>query len=52
MPAIYGDYDPVTGNYQNKDAWTRNIRERSADIVTKSYAFQPLLGPPSGVTQI
>src|SRR5258708_4602698 len=52
MPAIYGDYDPVTGNYQNKDAWTRNIRERSADIVTKSYAFQPLLGPPAGVTQI
>jgi hypothetical protein len=52
MPAIYGDYDPVTGNYQNKDAWTRNIRERSADIVTKAYAFQPLLGPPAGVGQI
>jgi hypothetical protein len=52
MPAIYGDYDPVTGNYQNKDAWTRNIRERSADICTKSYAFQPLLGPPGGLAQI
>lgn len=52
MPAIYGDYDPVTGNYQNKDAWTRNIRERSVDIVTKSYAFQPLLGPPAGLAQI
>lgn len=52
MPAIYGDYDPTTGNYQNKDAWTRNIRERSADIVTKAYAFQPLLGPPGGLAQI
>jgi hypothetical protein len=45
MPAIYGDYDATTGNYQNKDAWTRNIRERSTDIVTKPYAFMPLIGP-------
>ena len=45
MPAIYGDYDPSTGNYQNKDAWTRNIRERSADIVTKPYGFMPVVGP-------
>ena len=45
MPAIYGDYDTVTGNYQNKDAWTRNIRERSADIVTKPYGFMPVIGP-------
>jgi major capsid protein Gp23 len=45
MPAIYGDYDTVTGNYQNKDAWTRNIRERSADITTKPYAFQPITTP-------
>jgi hypothetical protein len=45
MPAIYGDYDPVTGNYQNKDAWTRNIRERSADITTKPYAFQAITTP-------
>jgi hypothetical protein len=45
MPAIYGDYDPSTGNYQNKDAWTRNIRERSADIVTKPYGFMPVIGP-------
>jgi hypothetical protein len=52
MPAIYGDYDAVTGNYQNKDAWTRNIRERSASIVTKAYSFQPLLGPPGGLAQI
>lgn len=45
MPAIYGDYDASTGNYQNKDAWTRNIRERSAHIVTKPYGFQPIKGP-------
>jgi hypothetical protein len=45
MPAIYGDYDTTTGNYQNKDAWTRNIRERSADITTKPYAFQPVTTP-------
>jgi hypothetical protein len=45
MPAIYGDYDTTTGNYQNKDAWTRNIRERSADITTKPYAFQPITTP-------
>jgi hypothetical protein len=45
MPAIYGDYDTSTGAYSNKDAWTRNIRERSADVVTKPYAFQPVKGP-------
>jgi hypothetical protein len=45
MPAIYGDYDPVTGNYQNKDVWTRNIRERSASLVTRSYGFMPITGP-------
>jgi hypothetical protein len=42
MPAIYGDYDTTTGNYQNRDAYTRNIRERSTDIVTKPYGFQPI----------
>lgn len=49
MPAIYGDYDTVTGNYQNKDAWTRNIRERSADVITKPYAFSAVTtaNPPS-----
>ena len=45
MPAVYGDYDTTTGNYQNKDAYTRNIRERSAHIVTKPYGFQPVQGP-------
>jgi hypothetical protein len=45
MPAVYADYDTSTGAYTNKDAWTRNIRERSADFVTKSYAFQPITGP-------
>lgn len=45
MPAVYADYDTGTGAYTNKDAWTRNIRERSADFVTKSYAFQVIIGP-------
>ena len=45
MPAIYGDYDTSTGAYTNKDAFTRNIRERSAHMVTKSYGFQPIQGP-------
>ena len=45
MPAVYADYDTSTGAYTNKDAWTRNIRERSADFVTKSYAFQVVTGP-------
>ena len=45
MPAIYGDYNSGTGEYTNKDAWTRNIRERSADFVTKSYGFQAVVGP-------
>lgn len=49
MPAIYGDYDTSTGAYQNKDAFTRNIRERSANITTKPYAFQPIQGP-AGLT--
>jgi len=40
MPPVYGDYDESTGNYQNKDAWTRNIRERSGQIITKPYGFQ------------
>lgn len=39
MPPVYGDYDATTGNYQNKDAWTRNIRERSGQIITKPYGF-------------
>lgn len=45
MPAIYGDYNTSTGAYLNQDAYTRNIRERSADIVTKPYAFAPVKGP-------
>lgn len=44
-PKIYGDYDATTGNFQNKDAWTRNIRERSAETVTKPYGFQLIIGP-------
>jgi hypothetical protein len=45
MPPVYADYDTGTGNYTNKDAYTRNIRERSADFVTKPYAFQAIVGP-------
>lgn len=50
-PRIYGDYDASTGAYQNKDAWTRNIRERSSSIVTKPYGFQLLYGPTGGFAQ-
>jgi len=42
MPAMYADYDTSTGAYSNKDAFTRNLRERSAHIVTKPYGFQPI----------
>lgn len=43
MPAVYGGYDTTTGNYQNTDEYTRNIRERSASVTVKPYAFIPLL---------
>lgn len=52
MPTVYGGYDASTGNYQNTDEWTRNLRERSADIVTKGYAFQPITGPAGGLSQM
>lgn len=42
MPAVYGGYDPATGNYRNTDEYTRNLRERSASVVTRPYAFIPL----------
>jgi len=45
MPAIYGDYNTSGGAYQNVDAYTRNIRERSAQICTKPYGFMPIKGP-------
>lgn len=49
MPAIYGGYSTSTGAYTNTDEYTRNIRERSAHMVTKPYAFQPLTSaePPT-----
>jgi major capsid protein Gp23 len=52
MPAVYADYDASSGNFQNKDAYSRNIRERSADFVTKPYGFMPLLGPAGGFGQV
>lgn len=51
MPMVYADYDPTTGNYMNKDAWTRNIRERSASTVTRPYAFVQITGPAGGLGQ-
>ena len=40
MPLVYADFDPTTGNYQNKDKWTRNIRTRNAHkmVVGALYA--------------
>lgn len=45
MPAVYGGYTAGAGNgqYTNTDEYTRNIRERSAEIVVKPYAFVPLV---------
>ncbi len=51
MPAVYADYDATTGNYQNRDAMTRNIRERSASVVTRPYAFVQINGPSNGLSQ-
>src|SRR5229473_1657991 len=42
MPAIYADFAASDGTYKNVDAFSRNLRERSAHIVTKPYAFQPV----------
>jgi hypothetical protein len=50
-PKVYADYDPSTGNFQNVDAWTRTLRERSAEVVTKPYAFQLIYGPTAGFGQ-
>lgn len=51
MDRVYASYDTTTGAYQNTDKWTRNIRERSGYVVTKPYAFQPILGPTTGLNQ-
>jgi hypothetical protein len=39
MPKVYASYNASTGAYANTDTWTRNIRERSASIVVRPYAF-------------
>lgn len=49
MDAVYSGYDATTGNYTNTDEKTRNIRERSAHIVTRPYAFQPISCDPGCV---
>jgi hypothetical protein len=51
MPTVYGGYDASTGNYQNTDETTRNLRERSAEVVTKPYGYQPISGPAGGLAQ-
>jgi hypothetical protein len=51
MPLLYGDYDATSGNYQNRDAWTRNIRERSGEKVVRPYAFSTVLAPAGGLAQ-
>jgi hypothetical protein len=45
MPAVYAGYSTSTGAYTNTDEYTRNIRERSAQICTKPYGFMPVKGP-------
>lgn len=50
-PKVYADYDTSTGSFINNDAWTRTLRERSAQLVTKPYAFQLLTAPSGGFAQ-
>jgi hypothetical protein len=42
MPLIYAGYDETTGNYQNVDAWTRNVRSRDAYKLVNPDAFATL----------
>ena len=41
-PRIYAGFSTSTGAYTNTDEYTRNLRERSADICVKPYAFMPI----------
>lgn len=50
-PKVYADYDSTTGQFLNKDAWTRTLRERSASLVTKPYSFQLITAPSGGFGQ-
>jgi hypothetical protein len=34
MPLVYAGYNAGTGNYQNTDEWTRNIRTRAGRLLT------------------
>jgi hypothetical protein len=34
MPLVYAGYNTGTGNYQNTDEWTRNIRTRAGKLLT------------------
>lgn len=42
MPLVYAAYDETTGNYQNKDSWTRNVRSRDAHKLVNADAFATL----------
>jgi hypothetical protein len=42
MPLIYAGYDEDTGNYQNVDAYTRNVRTRDAHKLVNPDAFSTI----------
>lgn len=39
MPLVYAGFNSSTGNYQNTDEWTRNIRTRAGRLMTISDEF-------------
>lgn len=42
MPLIYAEMDETTGVYENKDAWTRNIRTRNGKYMAVPALFATL----------
>ena len=42
MPLIYAEMDATTGDYSNKDAWTRNIRTRNGKFMAIPRLFSTL----------
>lgn len=42
MPLVYAGYDETTGNYQNVDAYTRNVRTRDAHKLVNADAFSTI----------
>lgn len=39
MPLVYAGYSTASGNYQNTDEWTRNIRMRAGKLLTVSDEY-------------